>query len=412
MTTRTLNVTLPALFPAQQAIVDDPARFKVVVCGRRWGKTQTASWEALRRGLRGQMVWWVAPTSDVARRGWAKILPLVQRIPGTDIRRALREIALPGGGVIGFKTADSDAGLLGEGLDYLIIDEAAIVRETAWTQELRPALTDKQGGVMFISTPRGRNWFWRAYMLGLDPEQPDWASWRFPTSANPIIAPTEIDAARDLLPTRAFEQEYLAEFLEDGGVVFRNISGAINAPMPGQYGQHIGHSIVIGADWGKANDYTVFTAVCRECRQMVDFDRMNTIDYALQVGRLQTMARKWGTVTVHAESNAMGEPIIETIARQGLKVRGFQTTAASKPPLIESLALAIERGEIALQDVPVLVGELEAYTMTLNKVTGRPTYGAPDGLHDDCVMSLALAWHGVTNTRRSGNYYRSGKRHA
>lgn len=392
----TVNVILPALFPRQRTIVDDSARFKVIVCGRRWGKTQTAAWEALRRALRGQLVWWVAPTAEVTRRGWRKIIPLAQRIPGVDIRRALREIEFPGGGLIGFKTGDSDSGLLGEGLDYLIVDEAALVRETAWTQELRPALSDREGGAMFISTPRGQNWFWRAYLLGVDPERADWQSWRFPTSTNPVIKASEIEAARELLPARAFEQEYLAEFLADGGVVFRNITAACTAPHPAQPAQHRGHDIVIGADWGKSNDYSVFTAVCRTCRHMVDFDRMNVIDYALQVGRLQNMVARWNRVTVYPETNSMGEPIIEQLERAGLTVREFTTTAQSKPPLIESLALAIERGEIGLQDIPVLVGELQAYTMTLNKITGRPTYSAPDAMHDDCVMSLALAWHGCT----------------
>ena len=401
--TVTLKVKLPALFPIQQTIADDPARFKVVVCGRRFGKTQLAAWEALRRSLKGQLVWWVAPTSEVARRGWNKLMPLVQEIPGVDIRRALREIGLPGGGMIGFKTADSDAGLLGEGLDYLIVDEAAVVRETAWTQELRPALSDRRGGAMFISTPRGQNWFWRAYMLGNDPTLNDWRCWQFPTSANPVIAASEIEAARDLLPDRVFRQEYLAEFIEDGGVVFRHVTAAVSIAAD-SIARHREHDIIIGADWGKSNDYSVFTAVCRKCQRMVDFDRMNVVDYALQVERLETMARKFGPrVTVYAETNAMGDPIIEQIQRRGMRVRGFTTTSSSKPPLIESLALAIERGEIALQNEPVLIGELQAYTMALNKYTGRPTYSAPEGMHDDCVMSLALAWHGVMNVHWAGN---------
>lgn len=398
--TQTIDVTLPALFPQQQAIAGHKARFKVVDCGRRWGKTQFAAWEALRRALSGQLVWWVAPTAEVTRRGWKKIVPLAQRIPGTNVRRGVREMVFPGGGLIAFKTADSDAGLLGEGLDYLIIDEAAVVRETAWTQELRPALSDRQGGALFISTPRGRNWFWRAFALGQDPAQSDWQSWQYPTSTNPIIAPSEIESARMLLPERVFQQEYLAEFLEDNGTVFRRVNETATALPDGC--DHAGHDIVIGADWGKSNDFTVLTAGCRQCARMVDFDRFNRIDYAFQVERLRSMALRWGQskVVIMAETNSMGEPVIEQVERAGLRVQAFTTTSASKPPLIESLALALERRELAIFNRPELVSELNAYTMVLNKTTGRPSYSAPDGMHDDCVMSLALMWHGIM--RRGG----------
>lgn len=387
----TISVTLPALFPAQQQIVDHPARFKVVVCGRRWGKTQTASWEAMRRALRGELGWWVAPTSEVARRGWNKIAPLAQRIPGAELRLALREIVFPGGGLIGFKTADSGAGLLGEGLDFLIMDEAAVTRETAWTQELRPALSDRRGDVLFISTPRGRNWFWRAYMLGIDSEQPDWASWQFPTSANPIIATDEIEAARDLLPERTFQQEYLAEFLDDGGAVFRNLGACATAQPSSE--PEAGRRYIMGVDWGKSEDFTVIVVMDHSGR-MVAMDRFNQIGWGIQRGRLIAMAEHWKPDAIWAETNAMGDPNVEQLLTEGLPMQGFQTTAQSKGPLIDSLALAFEKNEVSIFNDPMLMGELQAYTLE-RLPSGRFRYSAPEGMHDDMVIALALAWWGT-----------------
>ena len=117
---------------------------------------------------------------------------------GAEVRKVDRQINLPGGGMVGVRSADNPDSLRGEGLDYVVLDECAFMSETAWTEALRPALSDRQGGALFISTPKGRNWFWRLYQRGLE-DGVEWMAFRFPTSANPHIPPPEIDAARDSL---------------------------------------------------------------------------------------------------------------------------------------------------------------------------------------------------------------------
>jgi hypothetical protein len=92
----------------------------------------------------------------------------------------------------------------------------------------------------------------------------------------------------------------------------------------------------------------------------------------------------------------MGEPLIEQLQRDGLPVRGFQTTNASKANAIEALALAFERAEIRIIDDPVLLDELQSYEMS-RLPGGMIRYSAPDGLHDDTVMALALAWQAAAN---------------
>ena len=93
---------------------------------------------------------------------------------------------------------------------------------------------------------------------------------------------------------------------------------------------------------------------------------------------------------VQAESNSMGDPIIEQLVRDDVPVIGFQTTASSKPPLIENLALTLEREEWQFIDDPVWRAELEAYERQVSPVTGRSQYSAPEGLHDDTVIARAL----------------------
>jgi hypothetical protein len=402
MPTGTIKVTLPPLHPVQQEVFNHPARFKVLVAGRRFGKSRLAATYVASRLLAGKNVWWVAPTFDISKRvGWRMIetlfLPLVRAGYATANKSDLL-ITLPNGGRFQAKTADDPQKLVGEGLDAVVIDEAGIVRERTWQESIRPSLSDRLGEALLIGTPKGRNWFYFAYLAGQDPASTEWASWRVSSALNPFMSPAEIDAAQQELPERVFAQEYLAEFLEDSGAVFRKVQEACTAPLDAQPSDHAEHSIVIGADWAKASDFTVLTVGCKTCGCMVDFDRFNQIDYVFQVGRLADLVDKWGgtgSVTVHAETNSMGEAVIEQVERRGITVIPFTTTTTSKPPLIEDVALAIERHEIALQHIPVMVGELQAYTMTLSKYTGRPQYAAPDGMNDDTVMSLALCWHGM-----------------
>ncbi|GIL24628.1 MAG: hypothetical protein BroJett042_31410 [Bacteroidota bacterium] len=390
--TTTINVTLPALHGAQRQIVCGGARFRVAACGRRFGKTLAACGESVIAASQGKRVWWVAPTFEVTRRGWNGVVNIAHRIPGVEIRRGLREVLFPGGGFIGFKSADTGAGLLGEGLDFLIVDEAALVPEDVWLRDLRPSLADRQGGALFIGTPRGHNWFWRTWLRGQDPEQSDWQSWRFPTSANPYIAPQEIEAARELLPARIFQQEYEAEFLADGGAVFRNLLACttarrLDSPQPD-------HNYIFGVDWARSSDYTAIAVLERDTRRLVALERFNQIGWSLQRGRLAALAERWKPEAIWAETNSMGGPNVEALQQEGLPVHGFETTAASKGPLIESLALAFEQGEISVYDDPVLSGELQAYSME-RLPSGRFRYSAPAGMHDDTVIALALAWYGT-----------------
>src|SRR5690606_27788976 len=106
-------------------------------------------------------------------------------------------------------------------------------------------------------------------------------------------------------------------------------------------------------------------------RQEVDRDRFGRIDYAFQRGRLQNMIDKWKPYAVLTETNSMGEPIFEELQRAGMPVVRFDTTAATKAPLIENLALCIERAEWQFQNDPLWTVELETYERKVSPTTGR-----------------------------------------
>jgi phage terminase large subunit-like protein len=393
-----LTLTLPRPHLAQKTVIKEARRFNVMACGRRFGKTRLGIDRLIRPALEGKPVAFFAPTykmmSDVWRETYNTVQPATKRVASQEHR-----IELITGGIIDMWSLDTPDAPRGRKYARVIIDEAAMVPQLqeAWQASIRPTLTDYEGDAWFTSTPKGANFFRTIYQYGQDPLKPDWVSWQMPTTANPHIKASEVEAARDELPERVFQQEYLALFLEDSGSVFRKVRAAATAQRAEPYSGRF----VMGLDWAMSEDFTVITVMDAETRRMVDMDRFNQIDWAVQRGRVKTMADKWKVENIIAEHNSIGGPNIEALQREGLPVVSFETTAVSKPPLIESLALAFERSEIEILNDPVLVGELEAYERTVSPVTGRSRYGAPDGMHDDTVISLALALWGCHEPRIS-----------
>jgi hypothetical protein len=386
---------------AQQTVVSEARRFNVVACGRRWGKTELGMDLAKVTAIDASApTGWFSPTFNMMTDVWRDLeRALFPIIVGKN--KTERYMRLEGGGQIDFWSLDNPDMARGHKYARAIVDEAAMIPQLQYAVEfvIRPTLTDLIGDLWMLSTPKGRNYFWRGYQMGQDPGEQEWASWKMPTAANPYMKPKELEDARQQLPERIFAQEYLAEFLEDEGAVFRNIAACMNAPETTP-ADHEGHKLVAGVDWGKHNDFTVISVGCKTCRCEVAIDRFNQIDYAFQRSRLVVLANKWGVRNIFPESNAMGEPIIEQLHRDpdlaGVRIQPFATTASSKPPLIENLALALEREEWQFVDDPVGRGELEAFERKVSANTGRSTYAAPEGLHDDTVMARALMVQGAS----------------
>lgn len=388
----TMPLRLPRLRQDQAAIVKALATSNTVIvaCGRRWGKTLMAGTLALHRAVAGGAVAWVVPTYRNARSPWR----FAEMHVGSfgELKRSERIVNL-GTGRLSIYTADNDVGMRGEAFDLVVVDEAAMIREETYTDVILPTLADRNGRILLISTPKGRNWFWREWQRGKQGEA-NYTSFQAPTSANPIRSIQQAAAqARERVSDRTYRQEWLAEFVEDGGGVFRGVRAAATVE-PGTTKPDATHQYVIGADWGRSNDYTVFTVLDATTRQVVAVDRSNQVEYETQRGRLRTLVDRWKAAVVVAESNAMGQPIIETLSRERIPVRPFTTTNASKAAIIDALALALERGELALLNYEPLIGEMEAFEVDRTP-SGLTRYGAPHGMHDDCVMSLALAYSAV-----------------
>jgi phage terminase large subunit-like protein len=301
-------------------------------------------------------------------------------------------IIMPNGGEVSVKSADNPDSLRGEGLDLAVCDEHAFMKPEAWSEALRPALSDKLGRALFISTPRGRNHFWELYQRGVRGDD-DYQSFYFPTSANPHIQASEIEAARHELPEIIFRQEYMAEFIDDQGGVFRKVQEAavlvpLLVPLPGR-------QYIAGVDVAASIDYTVVSIMDVSSHDMVFIDRFNRVDYNVLIDRLDAIYKHWKLTSMKIEANSIGQPVIDQLFSRGLTIIPFTTTQATKQTIIQNLQAAFEHNNIKILNNPVLLGELLSFESKRNP-SGSFGYSAPEGLHDDCVMSLAIAWDGLS----------------
>lgn len=385
------KLLLPKPHKNQEPVLKSAARYRVVACGRRFGKTELGKREIVEMMLLGKACWWLAPTYGMAAQVWRELKHACRDLPGLHITEAERRLDLPNGGSVAIRSAHTPDNLRGAGLDFVVIDEAAFIEPTLWPEIIRPMLLERKGHALFLSSPNGKNWFWEIYQQGIN-KRLSWKAWRFSSFENPFIDSADLEAIRQQTAERIWRAEYLAEFTDDLGQVFRGIRAATTAPLlvepiPGRL-------YVAGLDWGKEHDATAIIVIDVEARAVVAIDRFTGVSWSLQRGRLAALYERWRPAVIWAEANSIGSPNVEALQAEGIPVRPFITTASSKPPLIESLSLAIERGDIALIPDETLLNELAAFSME-QLPGGGYRYSAPPGLHDDTVIALCLAWHGL-----------------
>lgn len=388
---RAVRLPVPGTHPGQTEVLSSRARFKVLNCGRRWRKSSTSLIALLQaaQAVPG-LYFWVWPSYPMGQTGWDMLRAACDG--QWDVSEGRRRVRAPNGAEVWIKSADNPQSLRGFGLAGAVLDECRDISPKLWPEVVRPALSDKRGWAMFNSTPRGYDWFHGLYQFAAD-HAPEWQAWTFQTADNPAMDRAELAEIEASTPALVWRQEYLADFSAGAELgVFRGVRAIATLPA-GDPAAHAGHTIVSGLDFAQAADYTVHSVGCATCRQQLELDRFNRMEWALARGRIRAAWERWKIGSILAERNSIGGPNIEAMQADGLPVVGFDTTAASKPPLIQSLSLAIEKGEWALLDHDTQTWELEAYQMTPSKTTGRPTYSAPEGGHDDCVVALALMNH-------------------
>ena len=413
--------------PAQQVIHKARGkRFRAVCTGRRFGKTLCLAAELLDRGgcERAGDYGWIAPTYNVADRGIEAFRSIADGFIQVCGRAPTRvEFTGPAGPVrVWFLSADNPDNIRGFGFQGVVIDEAAAIPADVWHYVLRPTIAQTLGWAVFVSTPKGRNWFYDLFTRGQDPGETDYASFRFPSKASPFFPAKEWDEAKRTLPADVFRQEYEAEFMEDSAGVFRNIEGClVDARLVegGRWEVEEGvyhRNVVVGCDVAKHTDWTVLIAMDAQTGRCFAMERFNQLDWPIQKERILGFVRKHRGRLI-LDASGVGDPIFDDLKRVHGDIEAFKFTPHSKTELVQRLIVAVEqrkvswpegfnretreRHESSGSEWGILTAEMRRYEYQIGP-SGGITYNAPGGYHDDCVMALALANHRRWETESGG----------
>jgi len=358
--------------------------------GRRWGKSLICQVITCLESMQGKRVAYITPTYLLAKAFFdelALLMPANVAIPN----RSDLTFKLITGGSIRFFTGERLDNLRGLKFHYVIIDEASFIPnlEEGWNNAIRPTLTDFQGKAIFLSTPKGKNFFYSLYLKGLDPSG-EWESFKYSSYDNPHIADEEIDSARLALPEVVFEQEYMANPAENSANPFG--SQALSRCVSAMSQENVK---CYGIDLAKYSDWTVIIGLDNN-GHVAYFDRFQS-DWASTQNKIRQLPK----APMLIDSTGVGDPVVEQLQREGLAIEGFKFTSQSKQELMLGLQVAIHQEKIHYP-AGMIQEELEIfeYQYSANGVK----YSAPSGFHDDCVMALALAWRKLDFKAGTGKY--------
>lgn len=385
--------------PVLEAIKDPKIKDIVLVCGRRWGKTKTVAYIAFREMLLpNRQVWIVAPTSDLTQKTFNEIVKFLAKMYEAGEYRITTKpytkLRMANGSWIECKTADNPVSLIGEEVDVLIIDEAARLNPSVYTEELAATTMTRDGRTVMISTPKGLNWFHNRYKDVSEAE--DGFVWNAPSSDNPLNTPAKLEKLRKIMPVELYNQEINAMFIDGAGQVFRNVRAIVNQDCYEEPKRD--HRYIMGVDVARMNDFTVLTVIDKQTHKVVAWERFNKIDYGIQKNRVASLARKYNNAKIIIDSTGVGNPVTSDFRREELFIEDFKFTNKSKQELIEKLNLFIEEKAVFIPDETIIIDELNSFGMDITE-KGNITYSAPIGMHDDCVCSLALAVWGLYTTK-------------
>ena len=386
-------VVFPPRHSDQLRVVGGAGRFNVACCGRRWGKTCLGLDLLIAEPgglLDGFPVGWFAPNGKLFDEVWREALV---RLDGVIVSKDshYNRIEVVGGGVLDFWTLhNTDDPGRSRKYSRVVVDEAGMLPSDRfrrqWSGGIRPTLTDLGGEAWFLSTPQGMNFFWELFMRGqsVDPQWVDWVSWQLPTVGNPFIDPLEVEAARVELDDATFRQEFLAEFVQEFGSVFKGGSARFWDEVPsGRSGT--------GADFAyslRSGDYTVFLrGVAARGRNLAGNEA--TLIYVVDCFRERVMPEVWGASLAAGDwpdvfmfSGGQEAQMTQFLARDfGVTVR-HQRATVDKLARARPVQAAWNRGEILLPRVAAWREDVEREVLAF---TGNPAVDA----HDDVVDALA-----------------------
>lgn len=370
------------------------SKYSLITAGRRTGKTyNTIQWllESLLSDPNATAGLHVDTTQAnlqaYVERYYKPMLQPIWHLCNWNGQRYI--LTLPGGKYIDFGSVQKPENLEGFDYDYALLNEAGIIlkKESLWYESLEPMFQHAQ--VRIVGTPKGKNLFHKLWSKGKQGDK-DYISFQFSSYDSPYVKNEVVEKAKKDLPEEIFRQNYLAEFIEGAGAVFRNISQCIREPQKDLPAD------IMAIDVAKHEDFTVITLANQDAKQIISQDRFNQIDWSFQKDRIYNVWKQNNHPKVIIDSTGVGEPLYDDLVNVGMTVEGYKFTNTSKAELIRGLSLAMDNGEIYYPNIDYLINELEVFGYEITPM-GNIRYNAPEGFHDDAVISLALANYLIKN---------------
>jgi len=390
-----MHIQLPTPYPAQipilKALLDNETKFIILNGSRQVGKTfiavEASVYWALSKPNEDIMV--VSPTDTQVQKINKQTLKLLSGVPNLIKRSSSSqgggEIEFSNGSIIRYRAAGSKASLRGYSLSKIILDECAFIDKEVFQLDISPSLSKGNNKkILFTSTPKGKNYFFEMFNKGLM-DGKKYKSFKLHYSANPHADLEFIANQKKELHPDFFSQEYDGEFI-DSASVFRNIDEVATlrlTPYPVPNDRY-----TCGIDIGMLTDFTVIS-VLNQRNEMVYYDRFTGLEAPELIERLLITLNTFKPIYTYLEKNNQGLPILDIIQRRFPNIYGFDTTAISKPDMINKLIAAFSSKSIRIPNDEIIKAELQGfiYEYTSN---GKVKFHAANGFHDDIVMSLAI----------------------
>jgi phage FluMu gp28-like protein len=378
-----------------QDILSTDAMFYTICTPRQFGKSFMAVQLMLYYALNfpNSKLMFTTPVYAQASKVFKELMQGIKDAGVIDrFNAAENSVIFINGSELFFKSIQQPDNLRGYSIDYLFLDEAAMYKDEIFSAVLRPMLTVRGKKCFLFSTPKGKNFFYSLYSKGLNSLDIRYRSYIGSSEFNPFANKEEIEDARKTLPESLFRQEYLAEFIDDGGEVFLNVNA--NSTIKA-WEQPISSKIYYaGIDLGRQDDFTVLTIFDNLGNNVYTY-RKNKVEWTSIITELAQILNIYKPRYTLVECNGIGDVVFSMLKQKFSNITPWITSNQSKQDIIEELILGFQDNEIKIATkslFPELHLEISDFSFEYSRKTRKIMYAARNG-HDDTIMSMAIANH-------------------
>ena len=396
-------------YKRQKEILDNIIHSEIMthtmVMGRQVGKSTTLLGLILYYSINKEksVTLYTAPTYGQINKIMVQIMDSLQPTGIlVSANKASYEIKLSNGSMIYFRSTERADSIRGLAVDYLLCDEMQDVKTSDFQKSILPTTTARGKKIVLAGTPKNKAVFWDYYQMGKSPDFPNHTSYNFPSWESPYVSKEFIEEQRKTLPEDIFNQEFGAQFVDNDGSVFKGLKNVcINDAWPERTK---GMNVYAGLDIGTREDYSVLT-IMDEMGRVLKIWRERHLEYSKIISTVIDLCTKYNVRELLVESNGVGDVLYETIKKEYSRATPLFQTNKTKEMIIRRLMLDIEDIALELPSAnlfPYLQDELEIFQYEVTP-SGTIRYGHPSGMHDDTVISLAMANYSRVNPKRGGS---------